>query len=304
MCNPREFLSFARLHFIYFFLNNRSQLSPEPSLLHGFEDEVVVQRSKKHSEATLPDLLLSSTYAGTSASKSAPTPRVYVENQSRWTSTHLITTNPSLRRNLLPREAKRSRSTFREQDRHITFRRRIHRSTNLPSANGRSAETLHSSSGETNAWGLSTNIYLHSRHQFGLCIVVLHIRLCFYSIECLCFLRHISIHRIDFPRSVLSISGSLHSRRSGPVGNWMIRLMTSLSLSFASIDPVKFNQIIFSESISLQNCAAALLFYAVAMVVNLVMMQTEDTLRMTQYTNTTTNVTALIVREIPFERSA
>lgn len=84
----------------------------------------------------------------------------------------------------------------------------------------------------------------------------------------------------------------------------MIRLMTSLSLSFASIDPVKFNQIIFSESISLQNCAAALLFYAVAMVVNLVMMQTEDTLRMTQYTNTTTNVTALIVREIPFERSA
>ena len=60
---------------------------------------------------------------------------------------------------------------------------------------------------------------------------------------------------------------------------------------------MKFNRIIFSESISLQNCAVALLFYAVAMVVNLVMMQTEDTLRMTQYANATTNVTASIVRD-------
>ncbi len=49
------------------------------------------------------------------------------------------------------------------------------------------------------------------------------------------------------------------------------------------IDPVKFNSAVLLQSITAQNSAVAFLFYAVAMVTNLVMMQTEDYLRMTQY---------------------
>ena len=82
------------------------------------------------------------------------------------------------------------------------------------------------------------------------------------------------------------------------------RVSLSTFLVFVRIDPVKFNRIVFSESISLQNCAAALLFYAVAMVVNLVMMQTEDALRMTQYTSSATNVTNALVRNQVREKCA
>lgn len=61
----------------------RSQLQPEQSLLQGFEDEVIVEKSKKARELALPDLLLSSSHAAGTASKSAPTPRIYFENKSK-----------------------------------------------------------------------------------------------------------------------------------------------------------------------------------------------------------------------------
>jgi hypothetical protein len=51
-------------------------------LLKDFEDEVIMEKSKKSNELVLPDLLLSSSYAGNTASKSAPTPRIYFENKS------------------------------------------------------------------------------------------------------------------------------------------------------------------------------------------------------------------------------
>ncbi len=63
--------------------NYRSQLQQEPSLLQGFEDEVIIEKSKKSNELALPDLLLSSSHAAGTASKSAPTPRIYFENKSK-----------------------------------------------------------------------------------------------------------------------------------------------------------------------------------------------------------------------------
>ena len=65
-----------------FIFHCRSQLQPEHSLLQGFEDEVIIEKSKKASETVLPDLLLSSSHVAGSASKSALTPRVYFEDKS------------------------------------------------------------------------------------------------------------------------------------------------------------------------------------------------------------------------------
>lgn len=67
---------------MFFIVIFRSQLQPEPSLLQGFEDEVIVEKSRKASELALPDLLLSSSHAAGTASKSAATPRIYFENKS------------------------------------------------------------------------------------------------------------------------------------------------------------------------------------------------------------------------------
>lgn len=61
------------------------------------------------------------------------------------------------------------------------------------------------------------------------------------------------------------------------------------------IDPIKLNRTQIRGSLPAVTCAFAFLFYAVAMVVNLVMMQTEDYLRMTQYGNSQTNQTLTIV---------
>jgi len=47
-------------------------------------------------------------------------------------------------------------------------------------------------------------------------------------------------------------------------------------------------------------CAFVFVFYAVALIVNLVMMKTEDHLRMTQYGNTETNQTLTVVGESSF----
>ena len=58
---------------------------------------------------------------------------------------------------------------------------------------------------------------------------------------------------------------------------------------------MKFNRAVLLQSITAQNSAVAFLFYAVAMIVNLVMMQTEDYLRMTQYARPELNQSALTV---------
>jgi hypothetical protein len=67
------------------------------------------------------------------------------------------------------------------------------------------------------------------------------------------------------------------------------------------IDPVKFNRTVFLQSISLQNSALALIFYAIAMVVNLVMIQTEDYLRMTQYNATNSTTAPLTIVSVSFD---
>ena len=59
-----------------FIFDYRSQLQPEHSLLRGFEDEVIVEKSRRANELVLPDLLLSSSHGAGGASKSAPTPRI------------------------------------------------------------------------------------------------------------------------------------------------------------------------------------------------------------------------------------
>ena len=62
-----------------------------------------------------------------------------------------------------------------------------------------------------------------------------------------------------------------------------------------SVDPVKFNRTVILESIGLRNSALALIFYTIAMVINLAMMPTEDYLRMSQYALNGTNQTYLTV---------
>ena len=63
-------------------LSGRSQLSGEPSLLHGFEDEVIVESAKKSRDKDLIDPL-AATYTTATPSKSAPTPRIYFEDKSK-----------------------------------------------------------------------------------------------------------------------------------------------------------------------------------------------------------------------------
>lgn len=58
---------------------------------------------------------------------------------------------------------------------------------------------------------------------------------------------------------------------------------------------MKFNRTVLLQCITAQNSAVAFLFYAVAMVVNLVMMQTEDYLRMTEFARPDLNQTYLTV---------
>ena len=48
---------------------------------------------------------------------------------------------------------------------------------------------------------------------------------------------------------------------------------------------MKFSGTVLLQTITAQNSGPALLLYTVAMVVNLVMMETEDFLRVTQYTD-------------------
>lgn len=79
-----------------------SQLQPEHSLLQGFEDEVIIEKSKKATELLLPDLLLSSSHAAGTISKSAATPRIYFEEKSREKKTFF----PNLC-NLSPRSSQR-----------------------------------------------------------------------------------------------------------------------------------------------------------------------------------------------------
>ena len=81
--NHRKFSFLESIEFFIFLYHYRSQLSPEPSILQGFEDEIIVESSRKKATSTLPDLLLSSNFGGTVPSKSAPTPRVYFENKSK-----------------------------------------------------------------------------------------------------------------------------------------------------------------------------------------------------------------------------
>jgi hypothetical protein len=71
-----NWFSFDLLNFEFSFLIQ------EPSLLHGFEDEVIIEKSRRANEPVLPDLLQSNLQAGNAASKSALTPRVYFENKS------------------------------------------------------------------------------------------------------------------------------------------------------------------------------------------------------------------------------
>jgi hypothetical protein len=81
------------------------------------------------------------------------------------------------------------------------------------------------------------------------------------------------------------------------------RISVDVNVVHLSIDPAKINREILRESLTLRNCAWALVFYATAMIVNLVMMQTEDTLRMAQYNRNCTNQTTHEVMQILSNRS-
>lgn len=76
-------MTFSNLNPFYILLfDYRSQFQQEPSLLQGFEEDIIIEKHKKSDELILPDLLISSSYANGTPSKSAPTPRIYYENRS------------------------------------------------------------------------------------------------------------------------------------------------------------------------------------------------------------------------------
>jgi hypothetical protein len=90
-----------------------SQLQQEPSLLQGFEDEVIIERSKKSNELALPDLLLSSSHAAGTATKSTPTPRIYFENKKTFSSVNKDTA--ALRLGNKPGQSPDYNYTFQQQ---------------------------------------------------------------------------------------------------------------------------------------------------------------------------------------------
>ncbi|CAF4879882.1 unnamed protein product, partial [Rotaria sp. Silwood1] len=67
------------------------------------------------------------------------------------------------------------------------------------------------------------------------------------------------------------------------------------------IDPVKFNKTVLLQSITAQNSGVAFIFYGIAMIINLVMMKTEDYLRMTQ---TATNQTYFNITNVVDNQSS
>ncbi|CAF1274787.1 unnamed protein product, partial [Didymodactylos carnosus] len=173
----------------------------EPSLLHGFEDEVIVEQRSKGANNILPDLLISS-----NVTKSTPANRIYFENKKTFSSVNKST---------IDKDALRF-ATSAQLPYDVSYQQQ-------------SAEMLKRYTVQV---AKQTHTFLQRLFLF--------------------------IHGIN------------------------------AGYAFWIIDPVKFNRTVFFQSLSLQNSAVAILFYSVAMIVNLYMMQTDDYLRMTQYSNQTT----------------
>ncbi|CAF0814567.1 unnamed protein product [Adineta steineri] len=244
-------------------VKSSSQLEQEPSLLRGLEDEVIVEKSKRSNEFVLPDLLLSSTYAGNTASKSAPTPRIYVENKKTFSSVNkdAATVRIGNRSGQSPYTLGHDDSyTFQQQTAEVLKRYTVHVAK------------------QTHAAFQKFFLFIHGINS-GYALWV-----CVFSFV---FISGEGSEFFTIYRTIALITHLL----------FYLFLAICMVDVLDRIDPVKFNRTVLLQSITAQNAAPALIFYMVAMVTNLVMMKTEDQLRMTLY-NSDVNGTISSINDI------
>ncbi|CAF0935272.1 unnamed protein product [Rotaria sordida] len=236
-------------------VKSSSQLRQEPSLLHGFEDEVVIERSRKSNEAVLPDLLISSAHAGSTPSKSAPTPRIYFEDRKKFSSVNKETAEARLgnRAGQSPFQLGHvDNYTIQQQTAEVLKRYTVHVAKQTHAAFQKFFLFIHG---------------INSGYALWICVIAF------------VFTQERAFDFFYVYRSIALITHLL----------FYLFLAICMVDVLDRIDPVKFNKTVLLQSITAQNSAIAFIFYGIAMVVNLVMMQTEDHLRMTQYTSNTTN---------------
>ncbi|CAF1278833.1 unnamed protein product [Adineta ricciae] len=232
-------------------IKSSSNTEQEPSLLRGFEDEVIVEKSKKSNELVLPDLLLSSTYAGTTPSKSAPTPRIYFEDKNKFSSV-----NKDAATVRLGNRSGQSPFTLGYDDHH-TFQQQT--AEVLKRFTVQVAKQTHSALQKF-------FLFIHGINA-GYALWVCVFAFVFTNDNSIC-------QFFQVYRNIALITHLL----------FYIFLAICMVDVLDRIDPVKFSGTVLLQTITAQNSGPALLLYTVAMVVNLVMMETEDYLRVSQYT--------------------
>ncbi|CAF2927966.1 unnamed protein product [Rotaria sp. Silwood2] len=248
-------------------VRSSSQLRQEPSLLHGFEDEIIIERSKRSDEAVLPDLLISSSHADGAPSKSAPTPRVYFENRKKFSSVNKETAEARIgnKAGQSPFQLGYANNyTFQQQTAEVLKRYTVQVAK------------------QTHAAFQKFFLFIHGINA-GYALWICVIAFVFTQIDA-----------FNFFNAYQSIALITHLL-------FYLFLAICMVDVLDRIDPVKFNKEVLLQSITAQNSAVAFIFYGIAMIVNLVMMQTEDQLR-----NISPNSTyqADLIREVVNNRSS
>ncbi|UJR28760.1 hypothetical protein I4U23_009986 [Adineta vaga] len=245
-------------------VKSSSQLEQEPSLLRGFEDEVIIEKSKKSNELVLPDLLLSNTYAGNTLSKSAATPRIYFEDKNKFSSV-----NKDAATVRIGNRTAQSPFTIGYDDNH-TFQQQT--TEVLKRFTVQVAKQTHSALQKF-------FLFIHGINA-GYALWV-----CVFAF----------VFTDDNPTSFFTIY-----RTIALITHLLFYIFLAICMVdvLDRIDPVKFNGTVLLQTITAQNSGPAFIFYTVAMVVNLVMMQTEDQLRMSFYVTSTVNTTNTYIANV------
>ncbi|CAF3457668.1 unnamed protein product [Rotaria sp. Silwood1] len=229
-------------------VRSSSQLRQEPSLLHGFEDEVVIERPQKSNEVVLPDLLMSGSHAGGAPSKSAPTPRIYFENRKKFSSV-----NKEAAEARIGNKAGQSpfqlgyvdNYTFQQQTAEVLKRYTVLVAKQTHVALQKFFLFIHG---------------INSGYALWICIIAF-------------------VFTQDNATNFFNVYAKI-----ALITHLLFYLFLSICMVdvLDRIDPVKFNKTVLLQSITAQNSGVAFIFYGIAMIINLVMMKTEDYLRMTQ----------------------
>ncbi|CAF1563276.1 unnamed protein product [Rotaria magnacalcarata] len=247
-------------------VQSSSQLEQEPSLLQGFEDDIVIEKHAKSNGVILPDLLISSSYAGGAASKSAPTPRIYYENRKTFSSERKEAAELRIGNRAAQSPFKSAYAdsyTFQQQTAEVLKRYTVQVAKQTHAALQKLFLFIHG---------------INSGYALWICIFVF-------------------VFTQDNPTNFFTTYRSI-----ALITHLLFYLFLALCMLdvLDRIDFGKWNKTCLLQSITAQNSTVALLFYGIAMIVNLVMMQTEDYLRMTQYSgsgNTTSLSVTVIVAD-------